>query len=167
MLSCWNGRLRRMKRSPSARGEAARPVPTGLQEGPRPAMRRVPKKAALIKDRRAAAPHDGGQGCHCGGCFGEGNEGLGMVGRVGSGGGSLNDNILYHSYTEGVDGPKVSLSAIPAALSRSRGALSPGRAVAQRRSRASGLTRPLAEAIRGFDSGFCYRHACPFRCGLQ
>ena len=28
------------------------------------------------------------------------------------------------------------------------------RAVAQRRSRASGLTRPLAEAIRGFDSGF-------------
>ena len=54
MLSCWNGRLRRMKRSPSARGEAARPVPTGLQEGPRPAMRRVPKKAALTKDRRAA-----------------------------------------------------------------------------------------------------------------
>ena len=28
------------------------------------------------------------------------------------------------------------------------------RAVAQRRSRASGLTCPLAEAIRGFDSGF-------------
>ena len=28
------------------------------------------------------------------------------------------------------------------------------RAVAQRRSRASGLTRPLTEAIRGFDSGF-------------
>ena len=28
------------------------------------------------------------------------------------------------------------------------------RAVAQRRNRASGLTRPLAEAIRGFDSGF-------------
>ena len=28
------------------------------------------------------------------------------------------------------------------------------RAVAQRRSRASGLTRPLAAAIRGFDSGF-------------
>ena len=28
------------------------------------------------------------------------------------------------------------------------------RAVAQRRSRASGLTRPLAKAIRGFDSGF-------------
>ena len=28
------------------------------------------------------------------------------------------------------------------------------RAVAKRRSRASGLTRPLAAAIRGFDSGF-------------
>ena len=28
------------------------------------------------------------------------------------------------------------------------------RAVAQRRSRASGLTRPLAEAIRGFGLGF-------------
>ena len=42
------------------------------------------------------------------------------------------------------------LSAIPDALSRSRGALSTRRAVAQRRSRASGLTRPLAEAIRGF-----------------
>ena len=28
------------------------------------------------------------------------------------------------------------------------------RAVAQRMSRASGLIRPLAEAIRGFDSGF-------------
>ena len=28
------------------------------------------------------------------------------------------------------------------------------RAVAQRRSRAGGLTRPWAEAIRGFDSGF-------------
>ena len=31
------------------------------------------------------------------------------------------------------------------------------RAVAQRRSRASGLTRPLAEAIRGFDFGFLLR----------
>ena len=41
------------------------------------------------------------------------------------------------------------LSAILDALSRSRGALSPRRAVAQRRSRASGLTRPLAEAISG------------------
>ena len=40
-----------------------------------------------------------------------------------------------------VDGPKGSLSAIPDALSRSRGALFTRRAVAQRRSRASGLTR--------------------------
>ena len=53
-----------------------------------------------------------------------------------------------------VDGSKGSLSAIPAALSRSRGAAITRRAVAQRRSRASGLTRPWAEAIRGFDSGF-------------
>ena len=35
------------------------------------------------------------------------------------------------------------------------------RAVAQRRSRASGLTRLLAEAIRGFDSGFCCRPVPP------
>ena len=67
-----------------------------------------------------------------------------------------------------VDGPKGNLSVIPAAfLSRSRGALSPARAVAQRRRRAGGLTHPLAEAIRGFDSGFggrfCCRSACPFR----
>ena len=41
------------------------------------------------------------------------------------------------------------------------------RAVAQRRSRASGLTRLLAEAIRGFDSGFCCRSACPPLRGLQ
>ena len=53
-----------------------------------------------------------------------------------------------------VDGPEGSLSAIPDALSRSRGALSPDRAVAQRRSRASGLTRLSAEAIRGFGLGF-------------
>ena len=39
-------------------------------------------------------------------------------------------------------------------LSRSGGEESPGRAVVQRRSRASGLTRPLAEAIRGFGLGF-------------
>ena len=47
-----------------------------------------------------------------------------------------------------VDGPKGNLSVIPAALSRSRGAVT-RRAVAKRRSRASGLTRPLAEAIQG------------------
>ena len=46
-----------------------------------------------------------------------------------------------------VDGPKGNLSVIPAALSRSRGSGVTRRAVAQRRSRASGLTRPLAEAI--------------------
>ena len=48
---------------------------------------------------RASAPHDGGQGCHCGGCFGEGNEGLGdgracwVRGRFFY----MNDNILYHT----------------------------------------------------------------------
>ena len=40
------------------------------------------------------------------------------------------------------------------------------RAVAQRRSRASGLTRLSAEAIRGFDSGFGWRFACSFRRGF-
>ena len=40
-------------------------------------------------------------------------------------------------------------------------------AVAQRRSRASGLTRPLAEAIRGFGLGFVAVSVPPFRCGFQ
>ena len=46
-------------------------------------------------------------------------------------------------------------------LSRSRGALSPRRAVAQRRSRAGGLTRPLAAAIRGFGLGSGGPERCP------
>ena len=41
------------------------------------------------------------------------------------------------------------------------------RAVAQRRSRASGLTRPLAEAIWAGWFGFIAGSACPFRRGLQ
>ena len=45
------------------------------------------------------------------------------------------------------------------------------RAVAQRRSRASGLTRLSAEAIRGFDSGFGLGFVVvrfpPFRRGLE
>ena len=62
------------------------------------------------------------------------------------------------------------LSAIPdASEPRPWGAVTRG-AVAQRRSRAGGLTRPLAEAIRGFDSGFglgfVVGSACPFRCGM-
>ena len=53
-----------------------------------------------------------------------------------------------------------------AALSRSRLEPQPRggvtrRAVAQRRSRASGLTRPLAEAIRGFGLEFCCRFGSP------
>ena len=41
------------------------------------------------------------------------------------------------------------------------------RAVAQRRSRASGLTCPLAEAIRGFGLGFVGVPFAPFRRGLS
>ena len=40
------------------------------------------------------------------------------------------------------------------------------RAVAQRRSRASSLTRPLAEAIRGFGLGFVAFPVPPFRLGF-
>ena len=40
------------------------------------------------------------------------------------------------------------------------------RAVAQRRSRASGLTRRSAEAIRGFELGLCCRSACSIRRGM-
>ena len=40
------------------------------------------------------------------------------------------------------------------------------RAVAQRRSRASGLTRLLAEAIWGFGLGFVAVPFPPFRCGF-
>ena len=53
-----------------------------------------------------------------------------------------------------VDGPEGNLFGHTRRLEpQPRGAVT-RRAVAQRRSRASGLTRPLAEAIRGFDSGF-------------
>ena len=47
-----------------------------------------------------------------------------------------------------------SLSSLPSRLEPQPSGAVTCRAVAQRRSRASGLTRPLAEAIRGFDSGF-------------
>ena len=51
-------------------------------------------------------------------------------------------------------GRKGIFSAIPGRLEpQPRGAVT-RRAVAQRRSRASGLTRRSAAAIRGFDSGF-------------
>ena len=59
-----------------------------------------------------------------------------------------------------MDGPKGNLSVIPAALSRSRGAVT-RRAVAQRRSRASGLTRPLAGGYPGVWVGFCCRPVSP------
>ena len=62
--------------------------------------------------------------------------------------------------------PLVAARLSPAALSRSRGALFTRRAVAQRRSRASGLTRPLAEAIRGFGLGFVVVPFALFRRGF-
>ena len=63
-------------------------------------------------------------------------------------------------------GPEGNLSAILDALKpQPRGAVT-RRAVGQRRSRASGLTRPLAEAIRGFGSGLCCCYACPLRRGM-
>ena len=55
------------------------------------------------------------------------------------------------------------LSVIPGRLEpQPRGAVT-RRAVAQRRTRAGGLTRPLAEAIRGFGVVFVAGSACPFR----
>ena len=65
-----------------------------------------------------------------------------------------------------VDAPKGTFRPYQLSEPQPRGAVT-RRAVAQRRSRASGLTRPLAEAIRGVWVGFCCRFACPFRCGLQ
>ena len=73
-----------------------------------------------------------------------GGSGRGVRGRVASP--LAHDKGYYHSYCGGERAAR-NLSALPAALSRSRGALSP----AQRRSRASGLTRLSAEAIRGFE----------------
>ena len=58
---------------------------------PRGMVWRPPCTESAGLSRMASAPHDGGQGRHSGGCFGEGNEGLGMVGRVGSGGGSFSE----------------------------------------------------------------------------
>ena len=49
--------------------------------------------------RGSPTPHDGGQGCRPGGCFGEGDQGLGN-GRGWWSRGSpqyMNDNILYHA----------------------------------------------------------------------
>ena len=61
-----------------------------------------------------------------------------------------NDRRYFVTRSEGGCGfgPKGNLSVIPAALSRSRGGAVTRRAVAQRRSHASGLTRLSAEAIR-------------------
>ena len=53
----------------------------------------------------------------------------------------------------GADAPKGTFRPYQLSEPQPRGAVT-RRAVAQRRSRAGGLTRPSAEAIRGFDSGF-------------
>ena len=53
----------------------------------------------------------------------------------------------------GADAPKASFRPYQPPEPQPRGAVT-RRAVARRRSRASGLTRLSAEAIRGFDSGF-------------
>ena len=67
---------------------------------------------------------------------------------------------------KGVDGPGLLGFGHTRRLEpQPRGAVT-RRAVAQRRSRASGLTRPLAEAIRGFGVGFVVGPLAPFRCGI-
>ena len=72
-------------------------------------------------------------------------------------------DIIIHVWGERAER---NLSAIPATPEpQPRGAVT-RRAVAQRRSRAGGLTRPLAEAIRGFGLDFVVGSACPFRRGL-
>ena len=73
-------------------------------------------------------------------------------------------DIIIH-ILEGADAPKGTFRPYQPLEPQPRGAVT-RRAVAQRRSRASGLTRLLAEAIRGFDSGFVVGSACPFRRGM-
>ena len=58
--------------------------------------------------------------------------------------------------------PKASFRPYQPLEPQPRGAVT-RRAVAQRRSRAGGLTRLSAEAIRGFGLGFGCRFACQFR----
>ena len=89
--------------------------------------------------------------------------GKGGVGPWGAERGVAHDKGYYHSYLgrsrKEPFGPTSRLEPQP------RGAVT-RRAVAQRRSRASGLTRPLAEAIRGFGLGFVVVPFPPFRCGF-
>ena len=74
----------------------------------------------------------------------------------------VHDKGYYHSCTEGADAPKGTFRPYQPSEPQPRGAVT-RRAVAQRRSRASGLTRPSAEAIRG---GLVAASACPTHRGL-
>ena len=57
-------------------------------------------------------------------------------------------------------------SSLPSRLEPQPRGVVTRRAVAQRRSRAGGLTRPLAAAIRGFGLGFVVVPFPPFRCDM-
>ena len=61
----------------------------------------------------------------------------------------VHDKGYYHSYTEGANAPKGTFRPYQPSEPQPRGAVT-RRAVAQRRSRAGGLTRRSAAAIRGF-----------------
>ena len=103
---------------------------------------------------RVASPlaHDKGE---------RGGSGRGARGRVASP--LAHDKGYYHSCFGAK--PKGTFRPYQPSEPQARGAVT-RRAVAQRGSRAGGLTRLSAEAIRGFDSGFGCRFACPFRCGI-
>ena len=68
-------------------------------------------------------------------------------------------DIIIHVF--GRTRRKLNLSAIPDASEPQPWGAVTRRAVAQRRSRASGLTRLSAAAIRGFWIGFCCRSVSP------
>ena len=65
----------------------------------------------------------------------------------------MHDKGYYHSYPEGADAPKGTFRPYQPLEPQPRGAVT-RRAVAQCRSRASGLTRPSLRLSGGFDSGF-------------
>ena len=80
----------------------------------------------------------------------KGGAGRGARGRVASP--LAHDKGYYHSYC-GANAPKGTFRSYQLSEPQPRGAVT-RRAVAQRRSRAGGLTRPSAAAIRGFGLGF-------------
>ena len=72
-------------------------------------------------------------------------------------------DIIIHIV--GANAPKGTFRPYQPSEPQPRGAVTRG-AVAQRGSRASGLTRPLAEAIRAVWFGFIAGSACPYRRGM-